>query len=93
MVDKDPRGVARDEIAQDMDAAGIGRAGSSRRLRFLDLLQDLEEQKKRQETQKERRTAAIAGIGYGVVGTCVTAGLSWVTGVLQWLLSILTFRH
>lgn len=93
MVDKSPRDVVRDEIAQDMDAAGIGRAGSERRFRFLEMIQDMEEQKKRQESQKERRTAAIAGIGYGVVGTFVTAAVTWATGVSQWLLSILTSRH
>lgn len=93
VVEKDTRATARDEIAQDMDAAGIGRAGSERRLQFLDILRDLEEQKKRQTTKKERRVASFAGIGYGVLGTLVTTGVTWMTGVLQWLLSTLTSKH
>lgn len=89
----DPRKVAQEEIAHDMDSANIGRAGSERRIEFITLMQWLEDQKKRQETRKERRAASLAGIGYGMLGTLVTALLTWATGALQWLLSILTSRH
>lgn len=89
----DPRKVAQDEIAHDMDAANIGRAGSERRIEFITLVRWLEDQKKRQDTRKERRAASLAGIGYGMLGTIVTALLTWATGAAQWLLSILTSKH
>lgn len=89
----DPRVIAREEVGADMDAAGIGRAGSERRLEFISLMQWLEIQKSRQEKRKERHAASIAGIGYGMLGTIATAALTWATGTLQWLLSILTSKH
>ena len=90
---KDPRVVAQQEIEETLQSLDVGLPGTDRRREWHRDQQWVSDSRKRQEARKERRIASVAGIGYGVLGTAVTAGVSWLTGAGQWLLSILTSRR
>lgn len=89
----DPRSIAREEAEQAehriYDGLYVGTPGSDQRAEWLALQRWMAQQKKRRETQKERAVSSLAGIGYGILGTFIAGAVSWVTGILQWVSSIL----
>jgi len=90
----DDRPISRRDLRQIMiGACGVDIDNVDSLEAAADRRQWVASQKKTQETTKERRIASMAGIGYGIIGTVATAGLSWLTGVGQWLLNTLTSRH
>ena len=87
---KDPRRIAQEEINEALLSLDVGLPGTAERREFQKNQRWVSDTRIRQETRKERRTASIAGIGYGIVGTAVTGIVAWLAGVGQWLLNILT---
>ena len=94
MANSDDRPITRRELRRELiSALGVDIDDAESLQEHTDRRQWVRDQKKKQETSKERRTASLAGIGYGMIGTIATATITWATGVLQWAQSILTIRH
>lgn len=94
MTTSDDRPITRRDLRRELiSSIGVDIDDADSLQEHADRRQWVREQKKKQETRKERRTASLAGIGYGMLGTIATALLTWATGVLQWAQSILTIRH
>lgn len=87
------RRIIREELTDAYLSLDIGLPGSAERRQWVQDHQRLREQFKRQDASKERRTASLAGLGYGILGTAAGGLLTWATGALQWLLSISTGRN
>ena len=87
------RRVVREELIDWANDLDLGSPGSDRRRQWLNNQRMLEEQIKRQDSAKDRRVSAVAGIGYGIISTLVGLVLAKLAGGLDWLLSFFTARH
>ena len=90
----DDRPLTRRELRRELiSALGVDIDDAENLQENADRRQWVRDQKKKQETAKERQRASLAGIGYGMLGTIVTAVITWASGALHWLQSILTLRQ
>ena len=88
--DEVARRIVREELTDAYNDLGVGLPGTKDRRDWLEIQRRVTERIKRLDARKERRTVAMAGIGYGIIGTAVAGGITWMTGTFQWLLSSFT---